>query len=131
VNPHPGPYRGLGKQCQRYSHPWVNFINMLTHNFYSHKCSGAHLLFHQQYTTTSAVLYAQLEVTPNFYAVHSTAYAVRKYDQPKSTGAKLFIERWWNWRLLALNPSLVKSFCPHIPYNLNFILSTINKQPIL
>ena len=48
----------------------VNFINMLMCSFYTHKCSGAQLLFHQQ-NNTQLYKYAQLEVRPIFYAVCS------------------------------------------------------------
>ena len=76
---------------------WVYFINMLTCSFYIRKWCGAKLLFHQQ-NDAQLYQYAQLVVTPYFYAVRSTPctskISINLLEQ------KPLIECWWNWHLM-------------------------------
>jgi len=78
------------------STPGVNFINMLTHSFYTSKCSCTQLLFHQQYCT-QLYQYTQLEVIHNFYPVRSVLCPTKIITNLRMQ--KLLIEGWWNWHL--------------------------------
>ncbi len=54
--------------------PGINFINMLTHSFYSSKCTVTQLLLHHR-NSIQLYQYTQLEVIPNFYFICSSLCA--------------------------------------------------------
>ena len=68
-------------------------------------------LFHQQYYT-QLYQYTQLEVTPNFYTVHSmpctSKIIVNLLVQ------KLIVQHWWYWPLGQFHQHFTGSFCPNI-----------------
>jgi len=85
-----------------YFRPGDNFINMLMWSFYSWKCFGVQLLFHQQYY---AQLYqcTQLEVTPNFYDVLCTQCTSK--ISLNLLSKKLLVKCWWNWHQGSCSPT--------------------------